>query len=250
MVNLNDPLAIGAVLLALALGGLLKGATGAGAPVIAVPVIAAFFDIRIAVAVMAAPNLMTNLWQAASYRANRVEGAFTWAFALGGGAGAILGTVLLANLPATLLQLVMAAIVLAYVTLRLARPHMRLRMDHAERAAVPVGLAAGALQGAAGISAPISVTFLNAIRLGRDSFIFTIAVFFATMGLVQVPALWAYGLLPPAMLGLSAVAVLPMLAAMPVGRWLARSISPEAFDRIILAFLTLLALRLIWTAFV
>ena len=50
--SLDDPLAILAVLTALALGGLVKGATGAGAPLVAVPVMAAFFDVRVAVAVM------------------------------------------------------------------------------------------------------------------------------------------------------------------------------------------------------
>ena len=247
--HFDHPLAVAAVVLALALGGLMKGATGAGAPVIAVPVIAAFFDIRFAVALMAAPNLMTNLWQASSYRAHRIDGNFTWIFALAGGVGAILGTALLANLPVTVLQVSMAVIVLAYVALRLMRPSMRLSLDHARRIMLPLGLAAGALQGAAGISAPLSVSFLNAMRLGRECFIFTISVFFAVMSFVQLPVPWVYGLLSPGILELGLFAVIPLLVSMPVGRWLASSISPAAFDRIMLTFLTLLALRLIWTAF-
>ena len=37
-----DPITIFAILVAFALGGTLKGATGAGAPIITIPVIAAF----------------------------------------------------------------------------------------------------------------------------------------------------------------------------------------------------------------
>ena len=45
--------------LAFAIGGVIKGATGAGAPLIAVPVMTSFFDIRFAVAVFVLPNLIT-----------------------------------------------------------------------------------------------------------------------------------------------------------------------------------------------
>ena len=59
----SDPLIIIAVLVAFALGGILKGATGAGAPIITIPVIAAFYDVRIAVIIMVVPNLLTNIGQ-------------------------------------------------------------------------------------------------------------------------------------------------------------------------------------------
>ena len=49
--------------LAFAMGGILKGATGVGAPLIAVPVMTSFVDIRFAVAVFVVPNLVTNLIQ-------------------------------------------------------------------------------------------------------------------------------------------------------------------------------------------
>ncbi|WP_346909097.1 hypothetical protein [uncultured Roseibium sp.] len=51
-------------LLACVLGGLLKGATGAGAPVIGVPVLAALTDVQFAVAVFVTSNLLTNVNQA------------------------------------------------------------------------------------------------------------------------------------------------------------------------------------------
>ena len=53
---------------AFAMGGILKGATGAGAPLIAVPVMTSFVDISFAVAVFVVPNLVTNLIQSVIYR--------------------------------------------------------------------------------------------------------------------------------------------------------------------------------------
>lgn len=60
-----------AVFAALALGETLKGATGMGAPLIAIPVMTALFDVRLAVVVMLLPSLYTNLWQLWIFRAHR-----------------------------------------------------------------------------------------------------------------------------------------------------------------------------------
>lgn len=243
-----DATAAVAILTALALGGLIKGATGAGAPVVAVPVMAAFFDVRLAVIVMVTPNLITNLWQLRQYRRAHLPNRFAWFFAVAGGAGAASGTLLLAWLPTRALSLLIAAAVLLYIGLRIARPGLRLAFATARRIVLPIGAAAGVLQGAAGISAPISVSFLNALRLERPAFIATISAFFVAMSVVQIPALFAFGLLTAERLSLSAMALVPLLVFMPVGAWLARRMSARTFDRIMLGLLTLLALRLAATA--
>ena len=232
------------ILVALSLGGMVKGATGAGAPVVAVPVIAAFFDVRLAVAVMVTPNLASNLWQVIEYRKECLGGGFTWRFALTGAFGALVGTVLLAILPERALILIVALSVSAYIALRVAHPDFRLGAVTARRLAMPAGLAAGLLQGAAGISAPVAVSFLNAMRVPRPAFIATISAIFLGMAMVQLPALFVAGFLTPALLGLSVVALAPLLVSMRLGAWLARRLSHEGFDRLTLLLLTLLALRL------
>ena len=78
----------------------------------------------------------------------------------------------------------------------------------------------------------------------RDAFIATISVFFVAMSLVQIPLLAAWGVLTPLRAVLSAAAILPLIAAMPLGAYLARRLSREIFDRLILALLALIAARL------
>lgn len=239
-----DPTAYLAILIALSLGGILKGATGAGVPVIAVPVIGAFVDVRFAVVVMIVPNLFTNMRQLWSFRSHRLEGGFALRYAVAGALGALIGTGLLVFLPDEALSALLAAIVFAYIGLRVARPSLRVSMETAMRWVFPVGVFGGVFQGAAGISAPVSVTFLNAMRLDRKPFIFTISAFFVGMGVVQLPATLLAGLMTPQILGLSVLALIPVFASMPLGDWLGRKASPEVFDRVILIFLGLLALRL------
>lgn len=243
-----DPVAIFAILTALALGGLVKGATGAGAPVVAVPVMAAFFDVRLAVIIMVTPNLVTNLWQLRTFRAHHLPGGFALRFAVAGGLGALVGTFLLASLPAQALMLMVAVAVIAYIGLRLARPDFQLSRAVAAKSAFPAGVSAGILQGAAGISAPISVSFLNAMRLERPAFIATISAFFVAMSLVQIPAMFAFGMLTGERLLMSAAALAPLLAFMPAGAWLARRMSAQTFDRLTLILLSVLAGRLVYAA--
>lgn len=242
-----DPLASLVIIAALALGGLLKGATGAGTPVVAVPVMAAFIDVRLAVVIMATPNLITNLWQLRTFRRDHLPANFALLFALAGGAGVVVGTALLANLPVRVLSLLLAVVVALYIALRLLRPDMRLGFERARRVVLPAGLAAGLLQGAAGISAPISVSFLNAMRLDRPVFIATISAFFVAMSAVQIIALFGYGLLTVERLALSAAALVPVLVFMPVGARLARWMSARTFDRVMLVLLAAMAVRLAWT---
>lgn len=236
------------VIIAFALGGILKGATGAGAPVIAVPVMTIFFGAPFAVAVFAIPNLVTNIWQGWVYRHHAPKGPLMLRFAVAGALGAGVGSFMLAWLPSEMLMLTVAFSVLAYVGFRMLRPDWVLVMHKAERLAAPMGVLGGILQGAAGLSAPVSLSFLNAIKLERPQFIVTISVFFFAMALVQIPLLTVLGILTGERFLLSCLALIPLMVAMPLGAWLARRIAANAFDRVILGLLLILSLRLIWQA--
>ena len=117
-----EPFAVIAIFAAFALGGLIKGATGAGTPVVAIPVMAVFLDVRIAVVLMVLPNFVTNIWQLYAFRENLLGPGFWWKHAIAGFIGAAAGTFLLAILPTRLLLILVAIAVVAYIALRTARP--------------------------------------------------------------------------------------------------------------------------------
>jgi uncharacterized protein len=240
--------AVAIVFVCLALGGVLKGATGAGAPLLAVPALAMLFDVQFAVAVMLVPNLVTNLWQAWRFRGHLQSRSFVAAFAAAGALGVIAGTVALATLPQEALSLIVALAVAGYILFRLVHAGWSLPFAAARWLSVPVGIAAGVLQGASGISAPVSLAFLNAMRLERPVFIATVSIFFAAMTALQMPMAGALGILTPDRLLVSATAILPLVAFMPVGALVARRLSRELFDRVILVLLAALALKLAFDA--
>jgi uncharacterized membrane protein YfcA len=245
----SDPVIIIAIFIAFALGGILKGATGAGAPIVTIPVMAAFYDVRIAVIIMVIPNLLTNIGQLYQFRKTILPRFFTISFALGGGIGAFLGTILLVNLPIKILTLSVACIVIIYILLKLIVPSWKLNYIKAKKLVFLMGASGGILQGSAGLSAPISITFLNSMKLERNQFIPTISVYFGVMSIFQMPTLYYYDFLNLEIIIMSCISTIVLMAFMPFGSWIAKSVSKDSFDKITLILLGFIALRIIYLNF-
>ncbi len=244
-----DPITVFAILIAFALGGTLKGATGAGAPIITIPVIAAFYDARIAVIIMVIPNLLTNISQIYQFRKTILPPFFTFSFALGGGIGAFIGTMLLINLPIKILSFAVAFIVIIYIILKIVVPSWKLTYKKATKIVFIMGTGGGILQGSAGLSAPISITFLNSMKLERNQFIPTISVYFGIMSIFQFPTLYYYNYFNLEITLLSLFSTIILISFMPLGSWFAKNMSKEVFDKIILILLSFIVLRIIYLNF-
>lgn len=233
----------------IAMGGVVKGATGAGAPVIGVPVLAVVFDVPMAVAIFAVLNVISNTWQMTTFYKDIVDLRFAWRHALAAAAGVVPGSILLANLPTEVLSVVMAGVVFLYIGSRSTRPDWSLTRDQGRRFGPALGFVGGVLQGAGGISAPVSVSFLNALRLSRVDFIGTISVYFLAMASLQIPTLIALGILSWERVGFAVLAVIPMFMGISIGAWIAKRFSKESFDRAVLILLAVIAVKLVWDAF-
>lgn len=233
-------------ILAILFGGVMKGAIGAGVPIIAAPALTMLFNVQTAVAILVVPNLLSNVWQAWRFRKEAMPRRFLILFAGGGMLGVAIGTVMLAMLPQEALSLMVAGAVLVYIGLRLARPGWVLARDSANRLSGAAGIAGGFLQGATGISAPASITFLNAMKLPREAFIGTISIFFVSMTAMQIPALWSVGLLSLEMLAYGFGALGLVFLSMPLGNWLGKRASPKMFDMIMLVTLGAIAVKILF----
>lgn len=226
-------------------GGILKGATGVGAPFLAVPIMAVIMEVPFAVAVFLIPNIISNSWQIWRFRKHVPHRRFVATFALTGVVGAGVGTVALAHFSSSLLTGAVAVVVLAYVAFRLFNPGWSLAWDRACQLGGVVGGVGGFFQGSLGLSGPISVTFMNAVGLERKQFIVTMSIYFLAMAMIQLPVQIGLGIMTLERMGYGFLALIPLGGGMAIGDVLARYISKASFDRIIFAILTLLALRLL-----
>tara|TARA_B100001093_G_C26719856_1_gene967348 strand:- start:418 stop:1149 length:732 start_codon:yes stop_codon:yes gene_type:complete len=232
--------------LSLGLGGILKGATGAGAPIIALPALAILFDVQTAIAIFSLPNLFANIWQGWTFRREQRSKMLVWGFAGCGALGMVLGTYFLTILSPDKLEKALGAIVLLFVGFKIINPQWILLRHVGIKIAPITGLFAGALQGVTGLSAPISLSFLNAMRLERSEFIATIAVFFGLTALPQIALLIYFNILTPSLFIWSFLGTFPVIGFIPFGQYLAKKWSRETFDKIILSLLVIIAAKLLF----
>lgn len=237
--------AIAAGALAIFVGGLLKGVVGMGAPLFAIPILVAVYGVPTALAVMTLPLAVSNLWQMWSYR-RATEGRKALHFMLAGGIiGIVLGTALLGLVPEAWLATTLGVLLLVYLAVHLARPEFNISEPAARRAALPVGVVTGVMQGAAGVSTPVSVTFIHSQRLPREAHLFAVSSIFTIMAVAQVVALSAAGIMDLRLAATSVAAVVPIMVGVWLGQILGDHVSRQVFERLTLVVLFLVAVGLL-----
>lgn len=235
------------IFVAVGAGAISKGATGMGMPLIAIPIVTVLFGLQHAIVVLAIPILVSNAWQVWHFRGahDKARLGFLTPMLIACAIGVAGGTWFLTVVPERGLALTLGLLLLGYLVLRFANPHFIVGPEAARRWAAPAGLGAGLLHGSTGISAPIGVTFIHAMRLPRESLVFAISTMFLLLGMVQAIALGIAGILRTEWLLQGVFALLPTFLFMPVGQWLASKLSAEAFDKAMLIFLGVIGVKMV-----
>ena len=171
---------------AFALGGIVKGATGAGSPIIAIPVLTIFFDAKLAVAVMAVPNLFSNIYQIKQFKKSVDNTKFSIRFGVFGAIGCLAGSIFFVFTSTRLIELLVAAVTIFYVAFSITKNSTKMSQSLAKKLVSVFGVIGGFVQGTCGVSAPIALAYLNAIGMKRNEFIFTISCFFGAMAAIQL----------------------------------------------------------------
>lgn len=238
---------ISIIIIALCLGGFTKGATGMGLPLICVPIITPILGLAHAICLLLVSVMVSNIWQIWSLRSVRKDEKlkFLAPLTITGCFGIVLGTWMLGNLPERALTFGLGVLLLGYFILKVTNPSFIVSAKIGNRLSTLIGLSSGVLQGATGVSAPIGVTFIHAMKLNRDLMVFSISVMFMAFSLVQVPAMYFGGTLKLEWLAQGALALIPLFVFMPIGRAFSKKLSQKAFDRMILAFLVGMGFKLI-----
>jgi uncharacterized protein len=232
------------IVVAIAVGAVIKGATGGGLPQVAIPVMAPFIGVEHAVVIMAIPGIVSNSWLAVHHREEyprtRDLPSLVWL----GVVGAILGTVALKSLDGRVLSAVLVVVIVAYVVVVLVHPGFHLPPRLTRVASPPVGLVGGVLQGSTGISGPLITTYLHGFRLPPKAFIFSLAVLFGISAVVQTVTLAVVGLYTGTRLVESLLILLPIAAFQPIGSWASTRLSRTTFQRVTLVLVAASAVSL------
>jgi uncharacterized membrane protein YfcA len=236
------------ILAAISVGSFVKGVTGSGLPQLAIPVMAIFLGVERAVVVMALPGIVSNAWLMWTHRGHMSHTRDLPLLIGTGLVGAVGGTWLLKTLDPRVLSGVLAALIGAYIVLRLTSPTFQLRPAVTRITSGPVGAAAGALQGATGISGPLLNTYLHSYRLDPPVFVVSLVTLYEMFALAQAATLVGLGLFTTDRLVEGLLVLVPMGLLLPLGARLSTRLSPRTFDLWILALLVGSAGKLAHTA--
>lgn len=219
--------------------GFMRGFTGFGFAMAAVPLLALVIAPLRAVPFVVLLQLLGGLWDWREARKHAHWRSLPWLMA-GALAGTPLGTLGLSLMRADWARLAIAGAVGLAVVL-LARG-LRLTAMPRPAALVAIGLLAGILNGVAAMPGPpVIVLYLAgpiAIEIGRASLL----MFFVFSNAVGAVSAGAAGLLPLGSLILAVIALPLLLAAQWLGRWAFRRASEGRYRQVALLFLALLAL--------
>ena len=235
---------------ALACGGLIKGALGVGTPLLTVPMMALVLPPQMAIAIMAIPVVVANLWQfAQAERSTAVVRRF-WPTFVAILAGTWIGVQILAVIDEKSLLILVGLAVIAFAFLQGSHYRMRLPEAIVKPAGVLFGGAAGIIGGLASFFGPMMIIYLLSIPgLSKNQFVSTISFLYISAVVPWAITLYLYGILDNRLLILSLLATLPVTLGLLAGQRVRSRISEARFEYFIIGILVVSGGSMLWRAY-
>ena len=237
------------LVLALLIGGAIKGAIGVGLALVLVPLTAQFLAVPAAVALLSLPMTAANIRQA--FEAGGTLAALRRLLPMLGALvlGTVIGVHFLISVNLRTLDIVVGTAFVLLAAMLLCLPRLRISR-RAERWAGPlVGLLAGLLGGVSAIFGPPLIAYQIGLGVDPGSFIKHMAILTLAATLTLVLSLGGAGALSGPDLLISAAAIIPIQLGLPLGRRLRGRVPPALFRAAVLLILAWAGLDMLRRAF-
>lgn len=226
-------------------GGIVKGVSGIGLPMVTTPLMASLIGVAGAVVVVSMPVLMTNgvqVFQGGNFRKSLRRFSSLTIFSV---LGTLLGTKALASFSGSILFLVLGVTILVAVVYSWLRPTLRIPVRRESWISPGVGLFGGILGGLTSISAPPLVIYLYCLGLSKEEFVSGISLIYLASTVARIGGLVATGLMTRQLFLLSLLMCIPVAAGFVIGQRIFRRINQKVFFRFVLTILFVMGLIMI-----
>ncbi len=235
---------------ALCCGGFIKGALGVGTPLLTVPMMAQVLPPQMAIAIMAIPVVVANLWQFAQAERSASVVRNFWPTFIGILIGTWIGVKILSEIDEKTLLMLVGTAVIAFAVLQ--GSHYRLHLS--ARAVKPAGIffggASGLIGGVCSFFGPMLIVYLISIRgLSKNQFVSTISFLYVSAVVPWTITLYLFGILDQPLLIYSVLATIPVTIGLLVGQRIRHYISDERFQYLILGILMVSGASMLWRAY-
>lgn len=240
-----DSLTLAVIAVAFIFGGLSKGFIGFGLPLVSIPVCATVVSVPLAIALTAAPILVSNLYQTFHGGRQGIVARRFWPYLVTLIAGVLIGAQILARADHETILVIVGSLLLIFVTAQFfdIKPDIP---SKAERRLNPIiGFIAGLLGGVSSMFGPIAITYLVALKLPKDLFISTIGLFYLTGIVPLYVTLVVTGVISRDEIIASVLVCIPLYVGLWFGTWLRGRMSQELFQRALLIALVIISLNMI-----
>lgn len=231
------------------LSSVVKGVTGFGALLIAVPVMSIVLEPATAIALTSGSVLVSNLWQlhdsgCATWALRRF-----WSLLLVLLPATVIGSQFLALVDARLSGGVIGVIVVLYCVSRVFPLGLSIAPDRQRFTDPLVGAVVGLIGGATILSGSVLITYLLALKLKKNEFVGAIALMYLVNSIPIYLTLSYFGFYSLEELVVSAALIVPALLGFSLGRRIRDRVSQVRFDQIVTVMLSAIGLMLLYRAF-
>jgi uncharacterized protein len=234
------------ITLALLLGGVVKGITGIGVPLVAMPILSQFLPIKLAVLLLSMPIILGNIPQALEGGEVLSTVRAIAAPIVGTVLGNIVGVAILLSLNAHHAQAASGALLIVAAALMLSAPKLKLSPGMEKPVGVALGFGAALMESIASVPGPLLATYLIATGATGRAFTKRIAIILVVSIVTLVTTFSGAAHASAIDLLVSSAASIPAI----IGMWLARPVRdrlpPRAFRMVVLLFVLVAAAQMIW----
>jgi uncharacterized membrane protein YfcA len=235
---------------ALGCGGFIKGALGVGTPLLTVPMMALVLPPQMAIAIMAIPVVVANVWQFAQAERSMMVVRRFWPTLVGILVGTWVGVKILSTIDEHTLLIVVGIAVIAFALLQGSSYHFYLPETAVKPAGAVFGICSGLIGGISSFFGPMLVVYLISIRnLNKNQFVSAISFLYVSAVIPWAINLYLFGILDQTMLIYSMVATLPVSLGLIAGQRIRGHISETKFKILIIGILLASGASMLWRAF-
>ena len=238
--------ALSGVALAVLAGGLAKGLTAIGLPIIFLVIAVNFVPPQAAVAIITIPILVTNLWQVCRGGSILEPIKRFWLMIIPFVICMYIGSLIVASVDSSTMFLLIGISVLIFTVSQLVTPMKTPLSPILEKVLAPVaGIIGGLMGGISTVWGPPLMMYLFTLHLPKDMWTRTIGAVYLIGAVPLTIFYWKNGILNPGNVWLSVAACVPVIIGTIIGESLRKYVNEALFRKILLIALFVMGLNML-----